>query len=173
MLRLGSIACMCAYVDFAVRCKTTYFHNVLKSTLFYIYMCFITWCLNFIYMGVLSYDVWEYVGDFMHVFYDLGDFICICLYMYWVKLDLIKLLNPLNLQYIYILLSLLSLLTIVKIKFCNDRVFGINSSTLPISAYGAGSVTPTPVDSLLVLCFRLIYRLKKYHGLIQIVLLVN
>ena len=36
---------------------------------------------------------WECVGDFMHEFYHLSDFICIYLHVYWVKLDLIKLLK--------------------------------------------------------------------------------
>ena len=37
---------------------------------------------------------WECVGDFMHEIYYLNEFICIYLQVYWVKLDLIKLLKP-------------------------------------------------------------------------------
>ena len=63
-----------------------------------------------LYMFVLSHDVWilyacvfshmmfewECVGRFMHAFYYLGDFICIYLRMYRVKLDQIKLLENLS-----------------------------------------------------------------------------
>ena len=68
----------------------------LSTILFYIHVYFITWCLNFIYMCALSYDVWTGICWWFYVcilFYYLSDLICIYLHMYWVKLDLIKLLK--------------------------------------------------------------------------------
>ena len=63
------------------------------------HVCFITWCLNFIYMCALSYDVWTGICWWFYaciLFYYLSDFICIYLHMYWVKLDLINLLKHQN-----------------------------------------------------------------------------
>ena len=103
-------------------------------------MCVLSYEVWILYTRVFYHMIfeWECVGDFMYAFYYLSDFICIHLHMYWVKLDLIKLLKPENyrpINGIYTLAEIITQLPLLKKHLCN-AYWGLFSSQLQNEFFG-------------------------------------